>query len=306
MAADWKPEPTEKALRRRPLRVLARPWTERRFLHRDYARLCERLADPSRFHVVPLREFAAAPRDRVVVGLRHDVDERLRGGLDMAAVEHRFGLRSTYFILHTTRYYGRVGWRRATHRQSLIPRLRRLQELGHEVGWHNDLVTLQCVYDIEPREYLAAELNWLRGHGVDVRGSAAHGSYWAHRLGYHNNYFFADFDEVHADRPNNEVVEAGERRCTLSKGRLAEFGLEYEAYHLGEDHYFSDARFDETGRRWHPERLDLDRLEPGERIIVLVHPDYWDASVAHKAARTVGWGAKRLVTGERARRLHQS
>ncbi|MEA2398393.1 MAG: hypothetical protein QOK25_1949 [Thermoleophilaceae bacterium] len=288
----------------RPLTVLARPWTERRFVHADYERLLDGLTDSSRFLVVPLREFATAPRDRVVVGLRHDIEERFQSALEMGALEAERGLRATYFILHTARYYARMGWRRSQHDESLIPGLRRLQEMGHEVGWHNDLVTLQAVHGIEPRQYLAAELEWLRGHGIDVRGAASHGSYWAHRLSYHNNYFFEDFDELHEGFPNTDAVQVGERRCQLSKGRLREFGFEYEAYHLGEDHYFSDARFDAAGHRWHTDAIDLARLEPGDRAIVLTHPDYWDPSVTRKALRTVVWSARRLVVGERSWRIH--
>lgn len=291
--AQYAPPASSRALRARPLRVIARPWTERRFLHRDYARFLERLAERD-LHVVPLRELAGAPRDRPVVGLRHDVEERFASALEMAELEHSHGVRSTYFVLHTAPYYGR----------GLLPGLRLLQDLGHEVGWHNDLVTLQCVKGVEPREYLARELDWLRGNGIDVRGSSSHGSYWAHRLRFHNKYFFTDFaDELEPGFPNSETVQAGERRCVLSKGSQAEFGLEYEAYHLGEDRYFSDARFDSEGRRFHTDAVELDALAPGDRAIVLTHPDYWDPSVARKAVRTALWSARRLVAGERRWRL---
>jgi hypothetical protein len=279
---------------------MARPWIERRFLHRRYDLLLERLSDSSRFHVVPLAEFNSAPRDRVVVGLRHDVDDHFGSALEMAAVEARRGMRATYFILHTAPYYASVGWQQADHHESVIPRLRRLQDMGHEVGWHNDLVTLQCVLGIEPREYLADELEWLRSHGIEVRGVSSHGSYWAHRLGFHNNYFFADFDHEPDERfPNRDVVPVGTRQCELSKGRLADFGLEYEAYHLGEDHYFSDARFDAAGNRFHTDEIDLDAIRPGERMIVLTHPDYWAPSVLRKVGRTVMWAQQRLRAGER-------
>jgi hypothetical protein len=305
VAGDWTPPATSKALRVRPLKVLARPWTERRFLHRHYERLLDRLSDTSRFNVVPLVEFDRAPRDRVVVALRHDIEERFASALEMAALEERRGMRATYFILHTAPYYADVGWQQAEHHESLIPGLRRLQDMGHEVGWHNDLVTLQCVLGIDPREYFAGELEWLRGHGVEVRGASSHGSYWAHRLRFHNNYFFADFeDELHDGFPNNDAVPVGERRCELSKGRLAEFGLEYEAYHLGEDHYFSDARFDAGGNRFHTDEIDLDALRPGERAIVLTHPDYWDPSVARKAGRTLVWAQRRARRGERTWQVH--
>lgn len=286
----WEIEPSAEILRPRVARQLALPWRERRFLYSAYERLLESLADSARFLVVPLREFREAPHERILVGLRHDVDDRLESAVELGRLEHERGLRSTYFVLHTTPYYAR--------RDEVLAALRRLQDdYGHEIGWHNDLVTLQCVHGVEPREYLARELEWLRGAGIDVVGTAAHGSYWSHARGYHNVYFFSDFDEVVPGFPNSERV--GD--CLVAKGTLSEFGLEYEAGHLGEEHYYSDARFDSVGRRWHPDFLDLRRFDPGEAIVLLVHACHWDASFEAKAARTLMRGLRRLAGGPRRR-----
>lgn len=280
--STWRLPRSEEFLRPHPLRRLVEPARERRFTYDRYdAFLARLLADP-RVEPLPLRQLATAdPDGRVLVGIRHDVDDRLESALQMAELEHRRGVRATYFVLHTARYYGERDPR-------LLDALRRLQELGHEVGWHNDLVTLQLVYGIDPVEYLARELRRLRGNGIDVVGTAAHGSIHCHRLGFHNNEFFLDWPEaVPGGRTSRaRIPVAGEER-ELRRGRLADFGLEYEAYHLGEDRYFSDARFDERGRRWHPELLDLGELGPGERAVVLVHPCHWDRSLGAKYVRVV-------------------
>ena len=143
----------------------------------------------------------------------------------------------------------------------------------------------------------AEELAWLRTAGLDVVGTAAHGSYWCHALGYSNAYFFADFPETVPGFPN--VERAGEH--VIAKGTLSEFGLAYEANHLGQEHYFSDARFDASGRRWHPDFLELERYEPGESVILLVHPCHWDRTVAGKTARTYTSGVRRLLSAPRRR-----
>lgn len=269
-----------------PLRLLALPWRERHFTYRSYDTLLERLAEPGRFHLVPLRELREAPGDRPVVALRHDVDDRLESAVRVAELEHARGLRSTYFILHTAPYYGVTGAGRAEHDPAVLPVLRRLQdELGHEVGFHHDLVTLQRVHGIEPGPYLAGELAWLRGAGIDVRGCAAHGSYWAHRHGYHNSYAFKGWDEPQPGHPETDLGW---------KLDPAAYGLEYDAGHLGETRYFTDSRRDERGRRWHPDFLDLDSLTPDERVILLVHSCHWDRSLVAKALRTYGRGIARL------------
>ena len=139
------------------------PVFERSFTYEAYERLLDRLADPTRFEVVPLREFVSTPStSRTVVALRHDVDDRLGSAVEMARREHDRGLRATYFVLHTAAYW---------HRDDLVETLLQLQSWGHEIGWHNDLVTLECVHGGDARAFLAEELARLRDAGVTIEGS---------------------------------------------------------------------------------------------------------------------------------------
>jgi hypothetical protein len=241
------------------------PWTERRFTYIEYGRFLDRLGGRK---AVPLREFARGAGD---LALRHDVDSRLDSALRLARLEHERGLRATYFVLHTAPYW---------ERDDLVPCVRDLRELGHEVGFHNDLLTAWRVGGAEPRVVLEQALARLRGGGIEVVGAAAHGSPWCHRLGYHNNYVFAGWDEPQPGFPNRDVPE---------KLDPAEFGLEYEAYHVPHDVYFSDSSFVD-GRRAHPADLEL---RPGQRTIVLVHPCHWDRSIPRKAGRLAARVARR-------------
>jgi hypothetical protein len=241
------------------------PLVERRFTYAEYARFLDRLSDRA---VVPMRDFARGEGD---LALRHDVDSRLDSALELARLEHDRGLHATYFVLHTAPYWDDPG---------LVDRLCRLQALGHEIGFHNDLVTLQRIEGIEAATYLRDALARLRGGGIEVVGAAAHGSPWCNRLGFHNNYVFRGWDEPVPGFPSTDVPQ---------KLDPADFGLEYEAYHVPRDVYFSDSTFLD-GRRAHPADL---RLEPGKRTIVLVHPCHWDRSVGAKARRLADRVARR-------------
>jgi hypothetical protein len=246
------------------------PWVERRFTYREYGCFLDRLDGRE---VVPLRELARGAGD---LALRHDADSRLESAVALGRLEAARGLRATYFVLHTATYWREDG---------LLARLLELQELGHEVGFHNDLLSAWRVEGADPRAVLERTLGRLRDAGIEVVGAAAHGSPWCHRLGFHNSYVFAGWDELRPDYPNQEVPE---------KLDPAEFGLEYEAYHVPHDAYFSDSAFVD-GRRAHPADFPL---EPGRRTIVLVHPDHWDASAAAKWRRL---GAKVLRRAASAR-----
>jgi hypothetical protein len=264
------------ARRARRIRRALFPIVERDMTHGRYAHLLDRLlgADAT---LVTLREFRGTGSARTpVVGLRHDVDEDLDHALEIGRIEHDRGVRSTFFVLQTAPYWSRP---------DLIDALVRLQDdYGHEIGWHNDLVTGQCVYGQDPRETLVRELHRLREAGLSIVGSASHGSPFCHRFGYHNNYFFTDFaDEIDPLLPNNRRVRTPKGEHELVTGSLAEFGFEYEAYHLDNDLYFADTA-DSAGRRWHPDRLDPARLG-GHKAIILTHPCHWDSSRRAKVGR---------------------
>lgn len=249
---------------------------ERSFTYARYDRFLERLVEAG-FFMVSLKDLSTRKSEaEVAVSLRHDVDEHLGSALEIGRLEHARGVRSTFFVLHTAAYWSEPG---------LIPTLRTLQDdYGHEVGWHNDLVTLQCIYGVEPKAYLEHELGRLRRAGVNIHGVSSHGSPYCYRFGYHNNYFFSDFSDAVPDFPNTEIVQTPSGRCKIERASLANFGLAYEAYHVEHDLYFSDSSF-QNGARWHPDELEPESIWPGCKAIVLIHPCHWDASVAAKLRR---------------------
>ncbi|MGZ4358652.1 MAG: hypothetical protein ACXVZW_02600 [Gaiellaceae bacterium] len=271
------------------IRRAAFPLFERAFTYRRYDDLLVRLVVAG-CRVVPLREFSSTRAGGdVVVGLRHDVDESLESALELARLEHDRGLRATYFVLHTAAYWARP---------DLIPLLRELQDrFGHEIGWHNDLVTAQCIYGIEPRSYLQAELRRLREGGIRISGVASHGSSYCYRFGYHNNYFFSDFDEAVPGFPSRRVVRMPKGEVEIEQAALSDFGLDYEAYHLDNDLYYSDTSSGD-GKRWHPDRLDVGAMAAGSKAIILIHPCHWDPSGGAKLRRLA-----RLLLQGRWRRL---
>lgn len=270
--------PGKALLRPSPRRALGRLIQERTFTYGAYARFLDQLTDDRRYRVVPLRGLPVGDPQRTVIGLRHDVDDRLGSALRFGRLEYERGLTATYFLLHSAAYY--------RHDPGFLRSVRTLQDdYGHEIGWHNDLVTLECVRGIDSIAYLHDELAWLRSNGISVTGTAAHGARECYEHGYSNIYFFADFPEVEPGLPNRHEVTIGGRTVAIPSARLADFGLAYEATRLRRDRYFSDAAFDARGRRWHPSLLGRELPAPGRTTIILTHACLWDSSAPARIAR---------------------
>jgi hypothetical protein len=104
------------------------------------------------FRIVPFCEATEGAGSFLV--LRHDVDASLEAALKMAKVEHKLGIRSTYFVLFSYKFYNLL-------ERGDLATLREISKLGHEIGLHYDVVTYES-YGQDLRETLETEIGLLR------------------------------------------------------------------------------------------------------------------------------------------------
>jgi hypothetical protein len=234
----------------------------------QYKELLKELKDP-KFRVLPLHEMADTyDSTRVIVGLRHDVDFNPFKALEMARIEHLYGIRATYFLLATAEYSGVFMGSKLVRSKGLKALYRDLYETGAEIGIHNDMLTVMILYDIDPYKFNHDELAFYNSIRIPVYGSAAHGSEIAKKT-VPNFQIFSDFSA------KDSVSYLG-RKYPLGKQSLKECGYQYEAYFIKHNIYLSD-----SGGKWHnAEGVSgvLQRLResvPGDRIEILMHPEWW-------------------------------
>ena len=107
--------------------------------------------------------------------LRHDIDHDPWTAEKMAVIESDFNLRATYFVLHTAPYF--------KHKfKKTMEICRNIQSLGHEIGLHNDLITDYFINNIDPDENLSNLLTLFNNEGINILGSASHGSPFIQKL----------------------------------------------------------------------------------------------------------------------------
>ena len=129
-----------------------------------YEKFLKYLAGSDRFLIVTQKDFDKTnASDKVVLSIRHDIDRNMDGAMRMAYREHKYGIKATYFVLHTAKFYGTTRNKYFNRNDNVLFYLKKIQDaFGHEVGFHNDLITLQVVYGIEPKKFLKTELTSLQ------------------------------------------------------------------------------------------------------------------------------------------------
>ncbi|MGI0024748.1 MAG: hypothetical protein ACREA4_06330 [Nitrososphaera sp.] len=230
-------------------------------------------------------------------GIRHDVDHDIDNALLIAEAEAKRGFKSTYFLLtpgsygEAMNYYGSLKDGLIVHDDTLIDKCKTFLELGHELGLHNDLVSLALKTKQDPAKLLEREVNFFARNSVTLVGTAAHGSPLARQLRYNNREIFRSCIREGWEF-GREVVYQG-WAVKLHTLKLDNYGFKYEAYCLPRD-----SRLSESGRHWGglvagirlldvfangfnkgAFRQYIARLAPGNGVRalqVLTHPCHWD------------------------------
>jgi hypothetical protein len=240
----------------------------------EYDDFLKYLSTSEHILLVKMKDFkSTTSTDKVVLALRYDIDDNINAAVKFAYREHKYGIKSTYFVLHTAGYYSTYIDSTFKRNNNIIYFIKKIQNyFGHEIGFHNDLVTLQVVYNISSREYLKQELSYLRSNGINIYGTAYHGSPFCYKYNYSNANFWLDFPNVGW---SYEFVKKDNKIIQIDKDWLASYSLEYESGLLKYDYFFSDANF-VNNKRWQMKMVNLDTIKPGKKVIIMLHPQHWD------------------------------
>lgn len=234
----------------------------------DYVLLMEKLSSP-KFKVLPLNEMRkTANKNKVIVGLRHDVDFNPFKALEMAKIEKMYGFRSTYFLLATAEYSGHFKGSVFEHAPGIENVIKGIAQTGAEIGIHNDLLTVMIQHKQDPFLFNRRELNFYRSLRIKISGTASHGSDIAKKT--------VPCYEVFSDFAKTDSIEYLGKKYPIGKHSLKEYGFNYEAYSIPYNIYISD-----SGGKWNSATgfegilKILDASSAGDRIQILIHPDWW-------------------------------
>ena len=238
------------------------------FTWTQYTELLTTLSQ-EKFIVLPLNEMRnTVVNSKVVVGLRHDVDFNPFKALEMAKIEKLYRIRSTFYFLSTAEYYGTISNSIMVRSPGIESLFKEIHDTGAEIGIHNDLLTIMIVYGLNPFEFNRQEIAFYKSLRIKINGTAAHGSPLA-KATVPNYQIFSDFAK-------SDSLKYMGKKYPIGTHSLKDYGFKYEAYAINYGIYYS-----ESGGKWNdPEGLagilkKLDSSKPGDRIQILVHPDWW-------------------------------
>lgn len=188
--------------------------------------------------------------------LRHDVDDKLELSIKMAYLQHQCGVSATYFILDTAPYW-------QPESKQFWNNLHLIKDLGHEIAWHNNALSRHVSTKRPLPDLISEPLRLFADNGFTIWGSASHGDQLCYQYGFINYEIFTECQREHD-------LSFPDKKIAHTTHRMAEFGLNYEAYFLPRDQYFS-----ESGGTWR-EMPTPEKLADTNKIThILIHPQWW-------------------------------
>ncbi len=221
------------------------------FTQKIYKELLESLKDEG-YTFQTFEQFVQKPGKKVVV-LRHDVDKLPQNGLDLAKIEHSLGLQASY-------YYRIV-------KESNQPRLiEAVRDLGHEIGYHYEDLTLAKGDKTKAIEMWEKNLAYFRRF-YPVTTACMHGSpmsKWDNRLIWedHNYKDYGIIAEPYFDIDYHEVFYITDTGRSWNSTGVSVRDKVDSGFHIGVEsthHFISLAKAGELP----------------SKIIINTHPQRW-------------------------------
>lgn len=188
-----------------------------------YVRVIDRLLEIDTIRLKPLRALAE-PQDadgHACIYLRHDCDSDLPTTLRAARFLNARGVQGTFFLLHTSGYYGNFASGKFIRNRAMASAVRTLAGLGQEVGLHHDPLHVYLTHRIDGIAAMRSELGFLRACGARIDGVVAHNSALAY--GAENFEIFAGLS---VDGRRELIGDT--TTVPLGRHQIRDFDLQYE------------------------------------------------------------------------------
>jgi hypothetical protein len=218
------------------------------------------------------------------VALRHDVDHSLDAALEMAFFENYHGFKSTYFLLPYSSYWDD---------KDFFKKVSQIEDFGHEIGLHFNGIADWFVSRTDDIRYdLKKIINKFNQNNIKIYGISSHGDPLCYQYNFINYWAFVNIKPKNPNVDENgrtaegvidlsgkrvisypdsdEIKRADGKKFKLWSLDYKKLTLQYHAWHLEFDKYFSD-----SGGSWERTGDPLKYNITNSRTQVLIHPEYW-------------------------------
>lgn len=152
------------------------------FIYKNWDFFCRQLAEKGHYSI-PTREII--PSNPHYVVLKHDVETNVQKAYQLAKIENKYGHKGSFYVQAYL-----------MHNQENIIMLREMQEMGHEISYHYDVMD-SCQGDLDKAiQEFHSNIELFERNGFLIQTVCQHGNPIVVRKGYTSNRDFFRSEKV--------------------------------------------------------------------------------------------------------------
>lgn len=160
------------------------------FVYKHWEKFCRELQEKN-IVSIPARDVAIGSGSEPYLVLKHDVETDVARAYQMARIENKYGHRGSYYV--------QAYLMKSSENIAL---LKEMQEMGHEISYHYDVMDA-CKGDLAAaRKEYAANLSLFEQNGFHIVTVCQHGNPVVERVGYTSNRDFFRNVQVQQEYPD--------------------------------------------------------------------------------------------------------
>lgn len=226
----------------------------RDFSIQKYAKLCQSIA--KKYKAITFTEYVENDKAHNFIILRHDIDRLPGCALAMAKIEHKYGLKSSYYFRVPGTFSPEI--------------IREIAQLGHEIGYHYenlDQAKGDYTLAINIFEKSLKKLRLI----YPVKTICMHGNPLTH---FDNRDLWQKFDF-------RKYGIIGETYLSLAAdvAYFSDTGRNWSQRYKGKDHpVHADGRFDKVKLEYTDDVIRLIESKKIDKICLVVHSERWNST----------------------------
>ncbi len=255
------------------------------FTYRYWASFCRQLHEDG-IHSIPAKQLMDTRPIGTYLILKHDVETNVGSALRMAQIEHQWGHCGSYYVQAYL-----------LEKEENIAMLRKMQEMGHEISYHYDVMDSNRGHIPGAMAEFEANCRLFENNGFSLSTLCQHGNPVVERKGYTSNRDFFRDPEVQKKYPQlaDIMVDFKEKAAgTTAYLYFSDAGRRFKLIHdpVNNDLIPSDDKnipFDTLQALWDYVQ------EQQQNCIISTHPHRWVASRVKYVIKTAVFKTVRAI-----------
>ncbi|MGB3260091.1 hypothetical protein, partial [Paenisporosarcina sp.] len=183
------------------------------FIYKQWDDFCRKLHD-SGISSVTANSVLKSNQERPFLILKHDVETNPLRALKLAQIESKYSHKGSYYVQAYL-----------LSNKKNIDILKKIQDLGHEVSYHHDVMDSNKGDLEKARQEFEKYLDIFENHGFSIKTVCQHGNPVIEREGYSSNRdFFRDTFTAHTYKHISEIMVNFKARLNIDYKYISDAG----------------------------------------------------------------------------------